>query len=330
MKDKNFIEENVIFLISLPRSGSTLLQSIIGNHSKVHTTPEPWITLPLLYSQKQKGIQGEYDHVTATIASSEFFESMLNGQKVLKEARINYLATIYKQIIKESGKGFFLDKTSRNYLVLNELKELFPKAKFIFLVRNPISIFASYLNFMVFNNWSWFSKPNFKKDLIDGYQFLAEGIKLNKKNNFLISYEKVINNPKKSLEEICKFLELPFEKDMFKYQNCLKKMKGRLIDPKAIHKHRSPVKQYLDSWRKTIDTPFKFRIVSEFIDIIGDKNLSSLGYNTGALKYELKYNDQLIDDHPDVSLSLLLESTNKLSKIKKAIINSFFEKISHK
>ena len=107
-------------------------------------------------------------------------------------------------------------------------------------------------------------------------------------------------------------------------------MKGRLIDPKAIHKHKNPVKKYLDSWRKTIDTPFKSRIVNEFIDVIGEKNLTTLGYKTKSLKYELKYNDQLIDDHPDVSLSLLLESTNKLSKIKKAIINSFFEKISHK
>tara|TARA_B100002019_G_scaffold110907_1_gene95414 strand:- start:6475 stop:7467 length:993 start_codon:yes stop_codon:yes gene_type:complete len=330
LKNKNFVEENVIFLISLPRSGSTLLQSIIGGHSYVHTTPEPWITLPLLYSQKQNGVESEYDHITATIASSEFFESMLNGQKVLKEARINYLTTIYKQIIEESGKRFYLDKTSRNYLVIKELKELFPNGKFIFLIRNPISVFASYLNFMVFNNWSWFSKPNFKKDLLDGYQFLAEGIKRNKKNNFLISYEKFINHPKDSLVEICNFLEIPFEKDMINYQNCLKKMKGRLIDPKAIHKHKNPVKKYIDSWRKTIDTPFKSRIVNEFIDIIGDKNLNSLGYKTKSLRYELKYNDQLKDDYPEVSLNLLLKSKNKLSKFEKAIIDSFLDKENKK
>lgn len=330
MKNTNFVEKNVIFLISLPRSGSTLLQSMIGSHSKVHTTPEPWVTFPLLYSQKQNCIESEYDHVTANIASSELFDSMLDGQKVLNEARINYLTTIYAQLIKESGKKLYIDKTSRNYLVLNELKELFPKAKFIFLVRNPISVFASYLNYMVFNNWSWFSKPNFKKDLLDGYKCLAEGIKNKNKYNYLLTYEKVINYPKNTLMEICDFLDLSYEENMINYQECLSKMKGRLIDPKSIHKHTNPVKNYLDSWRKTINTQFKTRIVNEFIDIIGENDLYSLGYSTETLKNELKYDDQLSDDYPEVSLNLLTESKNKLSKIKKSIIDSFLEKISKK
>ena len=307
MKDKNFVEKNVIFLISLPRSGSTLLQSIIGGHSYVHTTPEPWITLPLLYSQKQNGVESEYDHITATIASSEFFESMLNGQKVLKEARINYLTTIYKQIIEESGKRFYLDKTSRNYLVIKELKELFPKGKFIFLTRNPIAFFSSYLDVMVCGNWSRLSKPNFKSDLINGYRYLTKGLEIASENNYLISYEKIVVDTDEVIKDLCNFLNIKYEKEIKSYNNCLSKMRGKLIDPKSIHKHTEPVDSYINNWQNTINTNFKIRIVREFIDSIGKSCLLRLGYSYESLMNQLIIETKDMDEFEEINFEILMD-----------------------
>jgi hypothetical protein len=38
-----------LFLLSLPRSGSTLAQRILAAHGGIATTSEPWILLPYLY-----------------------------------------------------------------------------------------------------------------------------------------------------------------------------------------------------------------------------------------------------------------------------------------
>ena len=47
---------------------------------------------------------------------------------------------------KEGLPGkYVLDKTPRYYHILPELLELFPKAKFVLLQRNPLSVFASIL-----------------------------------------------------------------------------------------------------------------------------------------------------------------------------------------
>ena len=36
-----------IFLLSLPRSGSTLLHRMLASHPQVATLPEPWVPMPL-------------------------------------------------------------------------------------------------------------------------------------------------------------------------------------------------------------------------------------------------------------------------------------------
>lgn len=42
--------KNLIFIVSQPRSGSTLLQRILSAHSQICTTSEPWLALPLLWN----------------------------------------------------------------------------------------------------------------------------------------------------------------------------------------------------------------------------------------------------------------------------------------
>ncbi len=40
--------DNLIFIVSQPRSGSTLLQSILSNNDYINTASEPWLLLPFL------------------------------------------------------------------------------------------------------------------------------------------------------------------------------------------------------------------------------------------------------------------------------------------
>ena len=270
-------------------------------------------------------MEADYDHNTARVASSELFTSMINGEQVLKEARSNYLTTIYSQIIKESGKKFYLDKTTRNYLLISELKEVFPKAKFIFLTRNPISIFSSHLEYMVFNNWKWFSRPHHKLDLKDGYNQIAKGFKISKEYNFLVSYEDIVLKPENTLKKLCIFLKIEFKKEMIYYQDCLNTMKGQVRDPKSIHKHTKPVVHYLEAWDKIINTPFKLRIVKEFIEMIGSDVLNALGYSSKELIENLKLEDSSIDRFPNVSLQTLLTPWEKLTKNERSTLSAFFK-----
>ncbi|MFV1990599.1 MAG: sulfotransferase, partial [Acidimicrobiales bacterium] len=53
---QNVSEIRPAFLLSLPRSGSTLLQRLLGAHSMVATVAEPWLLIPPLYALRDEGV----------------------------------------------------------------------------------------------------------------------------------------------------------------------------------------------------------------------------------------------------------------------------------
>ena len=64
----------------------------------------------------------------------------------------NYL---YEGALPGTGKGYFLDKTPRYYLVIPELYCTFPKAHYIFLLRNPVAVLCSILETREKKDWPW-------------------------------------------------------------------------------------------------------------------------------------------------------------------------------
>ena len=65
-----------IFIFSLPRSGSTLLQRLIGADTNVSYASEPWILLPFFYALKDTGASAEYNHQVMTQGVRHFAESI--------------------------------------------------------------------------------------------------------------------------------------------------------------------------------------------------------------------------------------------------------------
>ena len=71
-REAQYLGENLIFLISLPRSGSTMLQRVLVGHSEIESSAEPWLMLPLVYSRRENGITAEYGGDWARLATDEF------------------------------------------------------------------------------------------------------------------------------------------------------------------------------------------------------------------------------------------------------------------
>ncbi|MGH3139020.1 MAG: sulfotransferase, partial [Gaiellales bacterium] len=82
-----------VFVFSLPRSGSTLLQRMVATHPEIATASEPWILLPQLYALRETGIVAEYGHRTAARAIADFGDSLPGGRDdYLDEVRRSALA----------------------------------------------------------------------------------------------------------------------------------------------------------------------------------------------------------------------------------------------
>ena len=218
--------ENLIFLISQPRAGSTLLQRILAGHPEIHATAEPWLMLHPAYALRRQGLWAEYDACLAHEALEDFLKVLPRGQETYIEAIGRMYTSLYEGALTGTGKTYLLDNTPRYYFSIPELHRLFPKAKYIILLRNPLAVLASILNTWVKGDWRLLSK--FRYDLLAAPQLLLEGIELLANKAIIVHYEELVSMPEEVTRRICLFLNLDFFPNVLEYGN-QKAPRGRAI-----------------------------------------------------------------------------------------------------
>jgi len=158
-----------VFLFSAPRAGSTWLQRLIGSHPDVCTLNEPWFLLPLIYMRRRRGISSEYWQDTCGKAVNELIDRLDGGEEVF-DAGVRAFAGTVHRAAAHRGERYFLDKTPRYALIVDDIERIFPDAKLIFLWRNPLSIISSMIE-MSGDRWL---VPRFDIDLIEGIPRLVD------------------------------------------------------------------------------------------------------------------------------------------------------------
>jgi len=180
-------EENLLFIISQPRSGSTLLQKLIMTSGQIASCSEPWWLLQQFGHDVSGLIQGLYDESLAHHATKSF--KNIVGFDQYRSAQTEFILKVYN--LAKGDKEFFLDKTPRYYEILNELETSLPKAKKILLVRHPLDVLSSILN-------TWVTKEsllgNFYRDLCLAPFVIMEQVQKQNPNEICVKYEDFIAN----------------------------------------------------------------------------------------------------------------------------------------
>jgi hypothetical protein len=283
-----------IFIFSLPRAGSTLLQRVLMSHKEIASLAEPWLLLPVLYAQKQYGTLAEYEHASAYSAMNDFKNNLPNKEKDFNEELRKFISSLYKKQCR-NGETYFLDKTPRYYLIIPEIAKLFPDAKFIFLFRNPVQVMSSMME--TWFNGTFKGMHGINIDLKEGPEKLSEGYQLLKEKAYALQYEQFITSPHKYTAEICSYLNIPFDLDML--NNFSKQdTKGSMGDPTGTKKYKTIETESLKKWTKTFDSKYRITQVKKYINQLDEAHLNTQGYN----KIELI--NSLNSRHPTKNISI--------------------------
>ena len=228
--------DNLIFLLSMPRSGSTLLSLMLGSHPEVDAPPEPWIVLAVAEHLGIGNVRNmPYGREWAEIAAIEFLLSsereqrgalgkalsMIGGVSNLDTISVarKILHAAYQLHLKVSGKRVFIDKTPRYYTVLGLIDEIFPQAKKIVLLRNPLDVFASYKSTWEIPRTIFTPEGVLvhTRDFCEGLFKLADYAVTTRDDVLVLRYEDLAGDPERALQSVSEFAGIDFSPSMMAF-----------------------------------------------------------------------------------------------------------------
>jgi len=218
--------KNLIFLLGLPRSGTTLLQRVLTAHSEVASIAEPWVLLPLVTCFDAQITRSVYGHTVLERAIADMKFECGHFQLQYDNHIRSFVNEIYSSL--RGNKKYFLDKTPRYYLIAEELHRLFPDAKFIYLFRSPIDIYDSVIE--TFYKGRLYGLPFNYMDVTEGLNLLCKPFEQSRSAH-KVSYEDFCADGESAVAHMCNYLEIEYQPEILTRFSQVK-FSGKLGDSK--------------------------------------------------------------------------------------------------
>ena len=208
-----------VFLVGFPRSGTTLLDTILRSHSKIEVVEEqPAVTTAKTFLQNNG-----YENLAGNIVPPE----------LIAEAKKTYRLEFDKHIDSPNVASVYIDKLPLNILQVPLIEQLYPQAKFILALRHPLDTILScwMQNFKL--NAAMANMVDLDR-LVEFYCIAMETFKICQDEYSLrvhkIRYEDLLEDLSGETSSLLKFLDLEWEAQMENYIDTALK-RGRIATP---------------------------------------------------------------------------------------------------
>lgn len=271
-----------LFLLSLPRTGSTVVQRVLAAHPGIATASEPWFLLPLVYARRDSGVRAEYCHMVAAPAIQDFAEARPGGSAAFDERLRAFAQGVYEDA-SQNGATYFLDKTPHYHFIADDLFRLFPDAKFLFLWRNPLAVLASFLETFRLNR---FEPYIFRTEFTRGQVSLARAFDEHRERAHAVRFEDLVaDEAERHWRDVFEYLELEWDPAVLEGFADVD-LRGRFGDPTGSVAYARLSSEPLGKWHASFRGAVRQRWALRLLDRIAP-SLEIMGYDLGALKQEL-------------------------------------------
>ena len=187
-----------IFILGLPRAGSTLIEQILSSHSLIEGTQEHHNIMTI--GRKIRTINNT-DNYTDSLFDLKDEDILEYGNKYINE-------TMWSR--KE--KNFFIDKMPNNFPYIGLIKMILPNAKIIDARRNPLDgCFSCFKQFFAKGQHFTYDLDDIARYYKDYERIMLFWNTIFPDSIYKIVYEDVIENPKSEVKKLLDYLELDFE-----------------------------------------------------------------------------------------------------------------------
>jgi tetratricopeptide (TPR) repeat protein len=229
-------DRSPIFIVGMPRAGSTLLEQILASHSGVEGTmelPNIMAMAAKLGGKRTAGQEWAYPDVLAHLSAAE---SRALGEQYIEQTRIQ----------RKSNRPFFIDKMPNNFLHIGLIRLILPRAKIIDARRHPMACcFSSFKQNFAQGQRYTYSLEHLGRyyreyvDLMAHFDAIAPGL------IHQVFYERMVDDTDGEVRRLLDFCGLPFEAATLSfYEN------DRAVRTASSQQVRKPIfREGLDQWR---------------------------------------------------------------------------------
>lgn len=235
-REKTRLSSTPIFIVGMPRSGTTLLEQIFAAHDDIDTGGELRCVEEAFHKIKNQQLSSVNDEI-------RFF-------------RETYLSSIPNKLME---KSYFVDKMPQNFMFVPLLCAAFPEAKIIHIFRSPeATCWSNYKQYFVSNSGMSFANNlehtieyfNSYINLMQEWQALGE-------NKFInLDYELLTQEPEKQIKHLWQLLDIKWQDNVL-----FPHLTNGNVKTASQYQVRQPIyKQSSQAWRNYeawLATPFK-------------------------------------------------------------------------
>jgi protein-tyrosine sulfotransferase len=279
--------DRFIFIGGSPRSGTTIVQNMLDSHPSIFGGPE-FLHIPEIISLRDRLHRSVSLHYIDQFCSHDEVDAHIRA----------LIESFLLPMVEQHGTWLFSEKTPANVLAFLGLAELWPRARFIHVVRDPRAIVSSMLEVGARAARQGFELQAFTRDIDAAISYVQkcfdagfEAARREPKRVLTLVYEALVQEPERETRKLCAFLGIDWNAAMIT-PAAHKHAGERAI---TVHSHEvwydveryysNPNTDSLDRW-KTRLTPSQQTMVCKAFQ--SNEDLSRLGYDLSIYSLSTK------------------------------------------
>lgn len=272
MTDGQGSGEGLVFVGGSPRSGTTMVQLMLDAHPGICGGPE-FDRVPDIVRLRNDLLRSVDSGRISVFCSRE--EVDLEVGRFIEGLLLPYAGRRGCEVVSE--------KTPWNVLVFGDLIEIFPRARFVFCVRDPRAIVASMLRVGSRAREKGSTPVSFTRSVAAAIRTVKAtkdaGFRAAERSDrvLTVSYERLVRHPEHETGRICRFLEIPWSEEMVRHgeksHDVEELLDGVWYTREMYESNPDPSRAH--KWRDQLSPSQQAAVVAAFE---GNKDLQALGY----------------------------------------------------
>ncbi|MBS1201222.1 MAG: hypothetical protein H6R27_1900 [Proteobacteria bacterium] len=225
-----------IFIVGLPRAGSTLLEQILSSHPSVEGTMELPDVISIVRGLTERGARPDgpkYPEVLASLGAGEFLGF---GERYLASTRIQ----------RRSGRPMFIDKMPNNWGHVGLIHLMLPNARIIDARRHPLACcFSNFKQHFARGQHFTYSLEDIGRYYRDYVELMAHFDEVLPGRVHRVHYERMVEDTESEIRRLLDYCGLPFDERCLRFHE-----NDRAVRTASSEQVRQPIyREGVDHWR---------------------------------------------------------------------------------